>query len=215
MLSVSERTRLYPFRYADTTLASYIPVNDIQRTAKDAALEVAYGKIQNLVLVGPTGLGKTHLAVGIVKHIVARQSEDYEQRKAEMSDRWPSVPVDPMWANVADLIVALKMEMSAPPDDKTAEAMARQLRRHRALIVLDDLGREKQSDWTSEVIYNLVNSRYEERLPTVVTSNLTPADLSGSLYWPVLSRLAEDGVMVNLSGPDWRLTSHKPLNPER
>jgi DNA replication protein DnaC len=71
--------------------------------------------------------------------------------------------------------------------------------------VLDDLGREKVTDWTGEVVYTLVNGRYEAMLPTVVTTNLTRSDLAESAYWPAISRLAEDGALVAIEAEDRRL----------
>jgi DNA replication protein DnaC len=73
------------------------------------------------------------------------------------------------------------------------------------LVVLDDLGREKVTDWTGEVVYTLVNGRYEAMLPTVVTTNLTRSDLAESAYWPAISRLAEDGALVAIEAEDRRL----------
>jgi DNA replication protein DnaC len=112
-----------------------------------------------------------------------------------------------MWVNVADLMVQMRSEMSRPDDDRPAARIAIHLRDHPKLVVLDDLGREKASDWTGEVIYSLVNHRYEERLETIVTSNLTAAELGAGPYWPVISRLAEDGRLIDMAGtPDKRLT---------
>lgn len=51
-----------------------------------------------------------------------------------------------------------------------------------------------------------LNARYEARLPTIVTSNLTAEDLAASFpYWPAISRLAEDGTLVKITAPDHRL----------
>lgn len=111
----------------------------------------------------------------------------------------------PEWLNVAELIVGLRMEMDTPADDRDNALTAVRLQRHPALVVLDDLGREKVSDWTGETIYTLVNARYERMLPTLVTSNLTAAELAASPYWPVISRLAEDGALVEITAPDHRL----------
>jgi primosomal protein DnaI len=73
--------------------------------------------------------------------------------------------------------------------------------------VLDDLGREKVSEWTGELIYAVVNARYEAGLPSVATSNLSPAELIAVGYWPAMSRLAEDGRIVEVTGPDHRLAT--------
>jgi DNA replication protein DnaC len=161
----------------------------------------------SLVLAGPTGAGKTHLAAGIVWEVTRRLVAGYEAAVAAVgeSGRHPRVPVLPEWLNVADAIVAVRLEFGRPSDDREITDRVMRLHRHPALVVLDDLGREKVSDWTGEIVYALVNARYEALLPTLVTTNLTSAELAESPYWPAISRLAEDGALVRIDAPDRRL----------
>lgn len=205
MHSVADR--VFPSRFADRTLLNYDATTPSQLDALQAAAALARGEYTSLVLVGPPGVGKTHLAAGIVRAITNHQDVEYTAARDAMKDGdpWPRVPVSPMWANVADLIVNLRMQMDGPLDDRDAAVTVRELRRHPDLVVLDDLGREKVSDWTGELVYALVNARYENRLPTLVTSNLSPAELAASPYWPAVSRLAEDGALVKITAPDRRL----------
>lgn len=209
MRSADLTTRIVPARFAGRTLAGYQPRTPSQKVALSAASLLAQGEYHSLVLVGPPGVGKSHLAAGVVNAIVLSLDADYTARRDAMAegDPWPRLPVSPMWANVAELIVSLRMQMDSPLDDRDAAMAVRQLRHHSGLVVLDDLGREKSSDWTGEIVYALVNARYENQLPTLVTSNLSPADLAASPYWPVISRLAEDGALVKIAGPDHRLAS--------
>lgn len=197
--------RIVPARFVDRTLDTYAPHSKSEERALHEARRLASRLISGLALVGPPGVGKTHLAAGVVNAQAGYREEEYRRSLEMGGDRHPAIPVLPMWANVADLVVGLRSEMSGPLDDRDAAAKIRRMRTHPALVVLDDLGREKVSDWTGETVYALVNARYENRLPTLVTSNLTPAELASSTYWPAISRLAEDGALVSIEGRDRRL----------
>lgn len=194
-----------PPRFRDRTLDGFDPKTASQRSALEAARRLVEGSIANLVLAGKPGVGKTHLAAGIVRAVRERLRADYLASIDPLAARYPEIPADPSWINVADAVQSMRLEMDAPLDDRDATLALRSARTYRGLVVLDDLGREKVSDWTGETIYALVNARYESKLPTLVTTNLTGAELAASPYWPAISRLAEDGELVKIDAPDWRL----------
>ncbi len=75
------------------------------------------------------------------------------------------------------------------------------------LLLLDDLGAAKTSEWTEELTYRLINHRYEHMLPTLITTNLPTAELRTALGDRVASRLAEMTERVVLTGPDRRRTA--------
>lgn len=179
----SSTTNSVPPRFVDRTLDSYQPATPSQAAALSAAREVLSGGIKSLVLTGAPGVGKTHLAAGIFAGC------KYEAR----------------WVNVADALTTMRLEMGLPLGERDATLALRAAGEHRGLVVLDDLGRENATDWTGELVYTLVNARYEDLLPTVVTSNRTAADLRAGPYWTAISRLAEDGRLIEIVGPDRRL----------
>lgn len=175
-------TSTIPARFRDKTLEDYDgTISPSTAKALAAARRMEAGEIKSLVLIGAAGVGKTHLAAGVMRRLGGE------------------------WQNVAELIVGMRADMDRVADDRQYQWRPNELRRERRLVVLDDLGREKISDWTGETIYSLVNARYEAMLPTLVTSNLTPEQLVANGYWPAISRLAEDGVLVRVEAPDRRL----------
>jgi DNA replication protein DnaC len=58
-------------------------------------------------------------------------------------------------------------------------------------LVLDDLGRERPTEWAQETLYLVVNARYQECLATSLTTNLSPVELQARLGEPILDRFAE------------------------
>jgi DNA replication protein DnaC len=135
----------------------------------------------SLLIAGPTGTGKTHQAYGAIRALLA----------ACVRLRWDAT-------TAADLYAAQR-----PQQGTDAERQLRALARS-PLLLLDDLGAAKQSPWTEELTYRLVNHRYNQLLPTLVTTNLPAAELRDAVGDRVASRLAEMTDRVILTGHDRR-----------
>ncbi|MEU8772627.1 ATP-binding protein [Streptomyces sp. NPDC048606] len=135
----------------------------------------------SLLIVGPTGTGKTHQAYGAVRSLLA----------AGVRLRWEAV-------TAADLYARLR-----PRPGLDAERELHTLARC-PLLVLDDLGAAKGSEWTEELTYRLINYRYEYLRPTLLTTNLPIPKLRTALGDRVASRLSEMTHRVILDGPDRR-----------
>ena len=75
------------------------------------------------------------------------------------------------------------------------------------LLVLDDLSAERKTEYMQEIVFNVIDSRYRAKLPTIITSNLTaeaiknPADIA---YQRIFSRLLEMCVPIEVKGEDRR-----------
>ncbi|WP_327066781.1 ATP-binding protein [Kitasatospora sp. NBC_01302] len=135
----------------------------------------------SLLLLGITGVGKTHEAYGTLRHIAC----------AGIRSAWRATPA-------ADLYALLR-----PRHNVDSEAEFRKFADAR-LLLIDDLGAAKTTEWTEEINYRLVNHRYEHELPTVITSNLAPKELAAALGERVFSRLSEMCQRIVLKGVDRR-----------
>lgn len=133
----------------------------------------------SLLLAGPTGTGKTHQAYGAIRSLIA------------VGVRWHAV-------TEADLYAGLRLRLGADAE-RELTALARC-----PVLLLDDLGAAKGSEWTEEIAYRLVNRRYNDMLPTLITTNLAIADLREAVGDRVASRLAEMTERVVLTGADRR-----------
>jgi DNA replication protein DnaC len=75
------------------------------------------------------------------------------------------------------------------------------------LLILDDLGAERKSEYMNEIVFNLIDSRYRAKLPLIVTTNLTseelknPADITNRRTY---SRLLEMCIPLEVKGEDRR-----------
>jgi DNA replication protein DnaC len=178
----------FPRRYRDSTFDNFVATEPSTRSALMIARSFAAESIRSLVFAGPTGSGKTHLAIAAAHARPARKLVDD----------------DAMWCSVPELIVGLRSDMNRRDEDRRWDEEVEVLRRWHGAVVLDDLGQEKVSDWTGEVIYTIVNARYNELLPTIATTNLNQEALLSSPYWSVISRLSEDGEFVTIAAADHR-----------
>ena len=72
------------------------------------------------------------------------------------------------------------------------------------LLVLDDLGAEKPSEWVVEKLFQVVNYRYNEMLPTIFTSNLSPEELENRIGERTVARIIEMAKVIRMVGKNLR-----------
>lgn len=135
----------------------------------------------SLLLLGPTGTGKTYLTYAAMREIAV----------TGVRCNWRAT-------TAADLYAALR-----PRAGVDSEAEFRRYANVR-LLILDDLGAAKDSEFTEEINYRLINTRYEHGLPTLITSNVPVAQLGAKLGERVASRLVGMCQRVVLRGDDRR-----------
>jgi len=151
------------------------------RAAFDRCRAFAVNPEKWLLLTGTYGCGKTHLAAAIANHCLA-QGE----------------PV--LFLNTPDLLDYLRATF-APGADVSYGERFDEIRTAPTLI-LDDLGTESPTNWATEKLYQLLNYRYNARLPTVITTNRDLKDID-----PRVGSRLSDAEMVsalNILAPDFR-----------
>jgi len=167
-----------------------LPGEDRNATIKD--MRWIKDKCQNfsadpqgwLSLIGPVGCGKTHLAHAIVGEVLAKGIGCY----------WGSVPA---------MLKVLRKGYNDGSYDQMLDWLL-----NVSVMVLDDLGAERDTDWVIEQMFQIINHRYEERLPLVITSNSNLADAKAAeLNARLRSRLADRKLVTTLTLPaaDFRL----------
>ena len=201
----------FPDRFRDQTLADLdwdriVPTETrlaLQHYANQVATQL--DQTLGLGLIGPVGCGKTHTLVGI-GHLAAalgysvwfvntpqlfqwlRQS--YEQKGKRTSSGWD-------W----DRNRAVRREHEAMLLEDLTDV---------EVLILDDLGAERPSDWVRERLYLVINQRWQTQRITCFTSNEALDQLEKAIGARTLSRLVGDAVTLTLAGQDYRL-----LNKQR
>jgi DNA replication protein DnaC len=186
-----------PERYRNDTIDNF---NDLGRPAlvraKQAAQEFAdlYPLVEHgLLFVGPSGRGKTHLACALLADLIVRKG------------------VTGLYADFSDLL--LKIQTTFRPDADFSKESLLTPYAEAELLVLDELGASKPHPWVLDVLYNLLNTRYNRKRITIATSNYEdePDVASGErerledrLNYRLRSRLYEMCQMVPLRGEDYR-----------
>lgn len=169
-----------PTRYRDCTIASWLPEQGQPRRRAEQFVSTWPPERPLMFFSGTVGSGKTHLACAVL-----RAALEVHGKRGQF---WP----------VAALLDRYRATMNADTATETIEEIDVQLRRC-AVLVLDDLGTEYGTPWVAERLYRLVNERYSEELPMVVTSNVA----LDALPERIRSRM-KDGLMGYFDGPDMR-----------
>ncbi|MFF1709266.1 ATP-binding protein [Streptomyces sp. NPDC058268] len=174
----SARTTLPQLRTWIERLVADAKTAQAQRGAPIAS--ITHGP--SLLLLGVTGVGKTYEAYGALRELAV-------------------TGVYGQWAvtTAADLYAALRPRHGVDSEVEFARY------RNARLLLVDDLGADrKPTEFTEEINFRLINHRYENHLPTLLTSNVGPKELAARLGDRVTSRLAEMCERISLKGDDRR-----------
>jgi DNA replication protein DnaC len=183
-----------PKRYQHCTLGNFTAYNESLERAvvqagrvADAFPEVARG----LFLEGQPGVGKTHLAVAVLKQAIQ------------------TTGARGLFYDTRDLLRVIRSTYD--PSTRTTELDILRPVMTAELLVLDDLGAEKTSEWVDETMNLIVNTRYNERRLTIFTSNYPdipddtdPQSLLFRIGSRMRSRLHEMCEFVVLDAADYR-----------
>jgi len=206
---IIEQARI-PKRYAHCTLEDYVPnyggnnasLSNALVQARNFVREYVPGSdVPGLLLTGSIGVGKTHLAVGILQALIAERGAkglffDYRDLLKQVQNSYNrSVEVT-------------ELEILEPVFE--AE-----------VLVLDELGASKPTDWVWDTVAHILNTRYNDRRTTIITTNYANLPPGGSelsaaraavreetlgdrIGERMRSRLQEMCVVVEMRGEDFR-----------
>ena len=177
-------------RFWRVTLDTY-PVTAKTQTAFDRIKEWSETDIydhegpESLFLYGPFGTGKTGLAVGALRTHLDRANSG-------------------LFITVPSLLDRIRRTYGASREESDDDRDLFERVQDVDVLVLDDIGAEKPSEWVAEKLFTLINKRHDEMQTTIFTSNLTPKELAKHLGERIAWRIVEMCEVVQLSGPNLR-----------
>lgn len=141
------------------------------------------GASTNLIISGPVGTGKTFAAIA-----AARARHD----AGEEVHFWP----------IVDLIDGLRDELGNP---ELRQKLFDRLTADADVLILDDLGTHRTTEWADERLYAILNRRWMDEKPTIATTNLSEQKFRRVMGERLMSRLMDDATLVVLDGTDRRI----------
>lgn len=170
--------------YYKANARSYENMTYVFKTILEYANTFETEKAQNLLLLGGTGLGKTHLSTALAKTLIDRGFDviytgaigmiaDFEKHR---------------FGNSAGSESGINLDRYYDCD----------------LLIIDDLGSEVSNQFTVSTIYNVLNNRISLGLPTVVSTNLNQKELNDRYWDRITSRILGEFRPLLFSGSDVR-----------
>lgn len=135
---------------------------------------------ENLLFIGASGLGKTHLSLAIAREVLAKG-------------------YGVVYGSAQDLLHKIEQEHFGRADEDTLALLL-----GCDLLIFDDFGTEFSSPFIQSTVYNIINSRMLERRPTIISTNLTLSEIRKDYHERIVSRLVGGYVIQEFIGKDVR-----------
>lgn len=173
-------------RQQDMTLGNFKPYHVEHKKTLAALLSYTPESGKNVLLHGGVGRGKTHLIVGLVKKLIL------EEKVSQVR-----------FVTGVSLLRSVRYGF-LPAANCSSDSMIDAYGEF-PLLIIDDLGLEKPSEWAIETLYTIIDERYSGFRPTFITSNMNPKQLAARLDDRLMSRLLHDALVLKIEGKDYRL----------
>lgn len=183
-----------PPRFAEKTFDNYSPANHSAKIALTAARRYAEAfdgqsrQGRSLVLAGGPGTGKTHLATAIGQHVI-------REFQAVV-----------LFGTVSQVLRRIKDTYRK--DSEQSESEVIQTMTACDLLILDEIGAQIGSEHEKQLMFEILNERYQGMKSTILISNLNAEELEAFLGHRVMDRYRECGVVLAF---DW--ASHRGSKP--
>ncbi len=140
---------------------------------------------KGILMVGGTGLGKTHLSSALAKRIIERGFDVFYTGAIDMFSQFEHERFKSGFSNDENDIIERYYDCD--------------------LLIIDDLGTELVNQFSVSTLYNLINVRLSNKRPTVISTNLTKKEMNEKYTDRITSRLLGESFVLPFIGTDVRL----------
>jgi len=159
------------------------PVNKGPWYEMYATIEAKLGTGLLVALVSPRGSGKTQMGVELIKAMARKQA----------SGRY-----------ITATGFLLMVKSTYKSDEKMTERGVIDQFRHPKLLVIDELSKRKDTEWEFQLLFELINCRYNDMTDTILISNQTPVQFAESVGPSLSSRMKETGGIIECGWESYR-----------
>ncbi len=182
---VFDTNSLIPKKLLPATFENYQPGNESQALAKQKGMEYAdhfdTEESRNLLMTGPYGVGKSHIAVSIQKRLM-------------------HLGFSCIYISTPKLLTKIRDTYNRDSEHNELELL--EMIEQVDCLVLDDIGAENGTDWTASKVFEVVESRLGKH--TIYTTNLSGRQLEKQIGERNMSRLSQDTEWLKVVGEDYR-----------
>lgn len=189
-----------PFGYTYKRFENYEGLTEI----KKSCLALAESEESGL-LIGGTGTGKTHLAVAILRRKIELSKKVYFNTHFRNS-----CSTDPLFVSCPELL--LEVRATYQKNSEVFETDIINKYRSTSLLILDDMGAERGTQWTESTLYLIIDYRDKNNLQTIITSNLSLEEIEQIHGARIASRLS-NAKLINIKAADYRKRRFKGVRP--
>jgi DNA replication protein DnaC len=144
---------------------------------------------------GPVGTGKTDTAISVLKNIILNTEPVFEYGVYKLPENLA------MFASVPMMLLNIRSSFKSETSDEI-DLIKKYVKPE--ILIMDDLGTEKVTEWVMQTLYVIINSRYEEEKQTLITSNNSLDEIRKNLNDKIASRITAMTDVIELKGIDRR-----------
>ncbi len=168
----AKKNALIPLRFLEASLENYRPQNEKSNTLLRFCSE--YDFESNLLMLGNTGTGKTHLGCALLSKALKKNLDGLYIKFYQLTEIKIRKPQ--LFENIIRCDI----------------------------LVIDEYG-QQESDFKSNLLFEIIDQRYDDKVKTILISNFSPEKFTSSLSAPLYSRIKEDVIVKTCDWNDYRL----------